>query len=54
MSSYMCVNSFCVCIEFVVVTISFSGLHSVVDIWVCGNIVDGVINLESWLCVGVR
>ena len=52
-SSYMCVRSFCVCIVFVIVTISFFGLHSVVDIWVCGSIVDGVINLESLLCVVV-
>lgn len=31
-SSYICANSFCVCIVFVVVVMSFSGLHSVTKI----------------------
>ena len=52
-SSYICVSSFCVCIVFAEVTISFSGMHSVVEIWVCGIIVDGGMNLESLVCVGV-
>jgi hypothetical protein len=42
--SYMCVNSFCMCIVFSVVTMSFSGLHSVTDIRVCDIMVVGGIN----------
>ena len=38
-SSYMCVISFCVCIVWFVVLMSFSGLHSIIDNWVCGVIV---------------
>ena len=53
-SSYMCVSSFCVCIVFVVVIMSFSGLHSVIEIWVCGIIVGGGMNLVSLVCVGVK
>ena len=54
MSSYMFVSSFCICIVFVVVTMSFSGLHYVISIWACGIIVAGDMNLESLGCVGVR
>ena len=53
-SSYMCVSSLCVWIVFVSVAISFSGLHSIADIWVYGIIVDGGMNLGSLFCVGVR
>ena len=52
-SSYMCVISFCVCMVCVVVLMSFSGLHSVIDIWVCGIIVGGGMNLGSFVCGGV-
>ena len=52
-SSYMCVISFCVCIVCFVVLMSFSGLHSVIDIWVCGVIVGGGMNLGSFVCGGV-
>ena len=53
MSSYICVISFCVCIVYFVVLISFSGLHSNIDSWVCVVIVGGGINLWSFLCGGV-
>ena len=52
-SLYMCVISFCVCIVCFVVLMSFSGLHSVIDIWVCGIIVGGGMNLGSFVCGGV-
>ena len=53
-SSYICVISFCICIVFISVAMFFSGLHSVIIMWVCGNIVGGGINLGSLICVGVR
>ena len=53
-SSYICVNSFCVCIVFSTVAMSFSGLHSITDIWVYGIIVGGGINLGSLVCMGAR
>ena len=52
-SSYMCVISFCVCVVCVVVLMSFSGLHSVIDIWMCGIIVGGGMNLGIFVCGGV-
>ncbi len=52
-SSYMCVISFCVCIVCFVVLMSFSGLHSVIDSWVCVILVGGGINLGSFVCGGV-
>jgi hypothetical protein len=52
--SYICVNSYCICIVFFVVTIFFSGLHSVIDIWVCGSVVGGGMNLGYLVCVGVK
>ena len=52
--SYICVNLFCMCMVFSLVAMSFSGLHSVTDIWMCGNIVDGGMNLGSLFCVWVR
>ena len=52
-SSYMCVISFCVCIVCFVVLMSLSGLHSIIDIWVCGVIVGGGMNLGSLVCMGV-
>ena len=36
-----------------VVLMSFSGLHSMVDIWVCDVIVGGDMNLGSFVCGGV-
>ena len=39
---------------FFVVAISFSGLHSIIDIWVCGSCVGGSMNLGSLLCSGVK
>jgi hypothetical protein len=53
-SSYMWVSSFCVCMVFVVATMSLSGLHSVVEIWVCSISVGGGMNLVSLFCVGLR
>ena len=32
------------------VTMSHSGLHSIIDIWVCGIIVGGDMNLGSLIC----
>ena len=52
--SNICVSSFCVCIVFTVVAMSLSGLHSLIDIWVCGIIVGGGMNLVSLVYVGVR
>jgi hypothetical protein len=52
-SSYICASSFCVCIVFSVVAMSFSGLHSITDIWVCSIIIGGDINLGSLVCVGL-
>ena len=52
--SYICVNSFCMCMVFSLMAMSFSGLHSVIDMWMCGNIVDGGMNLGSLICVWVR
>ncbi len=37
-----------------VVAISFSGLHSIIEICVCGNFVDGGMNLVSRSCAGVK
>ena len=54
MFSYICVNSFCVFIVFVVVTISFSGLHSITDIWVYGIVVGCGMYLGSLACIGAR
>ena len=52
--SYICFNSFCMCMVFSLVAMSFSGLHSVTVIWMCGNIVGGGMNLGSLVCVWVR
>ena len=52
-SSYMCIISFYVCIVCVVVLMPISGLHSIIDIWVCGVIVGGGMNLKSLVCIGV-
>ena len=53
-SSYICVSSFCVFIVFISVAMSFFGLHYVIIIWVCGNIVGGGMNLGSLIFVGAR
>ena len=53
-SSYMWVSSFCICMVFVVVTMSFSGLHSIGEIWVCNISVGCGMNLVSLFCVGLR
>lgn len=53
MSSYIWVCSFCVCMVFVTVTMSFSGLHFVVENWVCSSPVGGGMNLVSLFCVGL-
>ena len=52
MSSYICVTSFYSCMMFDKVRISFSGLHSLIDMWVSGIIVGGGLNLGSLFCVG--
>ena len=53
MSSYMCVISFCVCIVCFVVLTSLSGLHSIIDVWMCGVVVGSDMNLGSLVCMGV-
>ena len=52
--SYRCVSSPCVCMVLYVVVISFSGLHSIETIWMCGIIAGGVICLVSLDCIGVK
>ena len=54
MSSYMWASSFCVCIVFVRTLMSLSGLHSVIDIWMCESIVGDGMNLVFLVCVGVK
>ena len=51
---YICISSFCICIVCIVVMMSFSGLHSIVIIWVCGVVKAVVINLVSLGCIGVK
>ena len=53
-SSYKWVSSFWVCIVFFVVVISLCGLHSIVEIWVCGIFVGGGMNLVSLVCSWVK
>ena len=53
-SSYIWVSSFCVCIVFLTVIISFSGLHSMVEIEVSGSLVGGGINLVSLVCARLK
>lgn len=53
-SSYVCVNLFYVCIVFSTVAMSFSRSYSITDIWMCGIIVDGGMNLGSLVCMGAR
>ena len=53
MSSCMCVILFCILIVLVIVKISFSGLHSLMDMGVCGIIVGDGMNLGSLGCVGI-
>ena len=48
-SSYICAMSFCVWIVCVFVLISFSGLHSFIDMYICGITSGGGINLVSLL-----
>ena len=50
----MFVSLFYICIVFVVVTMYFSGLRSVINIWMCGIIKACGMNLESLGCVGIR
>ena len=52
-SSKRWVISFCVCIVFFMVVMFFSGLYSVILIWVCGIILGGGINLVSLFCIGI-
>ena len=35
-------------------TILFSGLHYVTDIWVCGSTIGGGMNLGFLVCMGVK
>src|SRR5579875_1444919 len=48
--SYMCATSKCVWITLVLVSISLSGLHSLIDMCSSGIIVAGVTNLMSCCC----
>ena len=54
MFSYIWVCSFCICIVSLLVRMSFSGLHSVMNICVSGMDVDGGMNLVSLFCSGVK
>ena len=54
MSSYICVNLFCVCIVLFIVAIYLFRLHSITDILMYGIIVGGGINLGSLVCMGAR
>lgn len=53
-SSYRWDISFCVCIVFFVVFMSFSGLHSVMLIWVYEIISVGGMDLVSLFCMAVK
>ena len=53
-SLYICINSFCMCIVFSRVAMSFSGLHSITNILVCDIIRGGGINLGSLAWMGAR
>ena len=50
LSSYICAMSNCVCIVFVFVSMSFSGLHSLMEICANGIIVVRVTYLVSLYC----
>ena len=50
----MWVSSLCICIVSLLVRISFSELHLVMNICVSGIVVDGGINLVSLFCLRVK
>lgn len=50
----MWVSSFCICIVSLLVMISFSGLHSDMDMCVSGIIVGDGMNLVSLGCTGEK
>ena len=53
-SSYTCVNLFCMCIVLSIVAMSFSGLYSNTVILLYDIIVGGGINLGFLACMGAR
>jgi len=50
-SKYKCVRSFCIIMMCVFVLMSFSGLHSVMEIYVSGMIIGGGMNRVSRDCL---
>ena len=53
-SLYMCATSFCICMVCVSTLISFSGLHSFIEICASGMIDGGGIYLVSLFCSCVK
>ena len=53
-SSYICVVLFCICIVHVSVFISFSGLHSLIEICASGIVSGGGMCLLSLFCSTVK
>ena len=53
-SSYMCAISFCICMVHVSTFISFSGLHSFIEISTNGMINGGGMSLVSLFCASVK
>ena len=53
-SSYMCVVSFCICMVHVFTFISFSGLHSFIEMCASGMFNGGGMYLVSLFCSSVK
>ena len=53
-SSYMFAESFCVCMVHVSIFMSFSGLHSFIEICASGITSDGGMYLVSLFCSNVK
>ena len=53
-SSYMCAESFCICMVYVSIFMSFSGLHSFIEICASGIINGGGMYLVSLFCSSVK
>ena len=53
-SSYMCTVSFCICMVHVFTFISFSGLHSFIEMCASGMFNGGGMYLVSLFCSSVK
>ena len=53
-SSYMCATSFCICMVHVSTFISFSGLHSFIEMCAKGMMNGGGMYLVSLFCSSVK